>query len=135
MILKSIVFHMNPGTDRIIRCDVIVDRIESINIMHTTRQLYLEDSPERFTVMALDSEGNTFTSINGLPFEWNIIDIENNFNKHQIIDSRNVLRMAKLSDSEYDVSEKIKNLEKIGLNGHQILIEGLKTGLAFLFEP
>ena len=45
-------------------------------------------------------------------------------------DSRNVLRISKFIDSEYQVSESIRALEALGLSGHKILIEGLKTGTA-----
>ena len=40
-----------------LRCDVIVDVISKIEIETTTRELYLEDSPEEFTVRGLDDEG------------------------------------------------------------------------------
>ncbi len=108
--------------------------------------MYLEDSPESFTVEALDSEGNTFSSLDGLAFEWSIInDIRrsNAAESSQVtgssgeeksltgsIDSRNVLRTSKFIESEYEVSESIRQLESIGLSGHKILIEGLKTGTA-----
>ncbi|CAF0812330.1 unnamed protein product [Brachionus calyciflorus] len=124
--LTSIIFAKEIKTDKLIRCDVIVDQIKSIRIKHTTINLYLEDSPESFTAEALDSESNTFTSLEGLPFEWKVINDETND------DSRNVLRISKFIDSEYEVSESIRNLESIGLNGHKILIEGLKTGTAIV---
>ena len=37
--------------------DVIVDNIDMIDIVTTTRILYLGDSPEEFEVRALDDEG------------------------------------------------------------------------------
>ena len=121
-------------TDKLIRCDVIVDKINSIRIKHTTTLLYLEDSPECFTVEALDDENNTFSSIDGLPFEWTIINDLNeiNWNKTsaELEDSRHVLRISKLIDSEYEASESVRQLEAIGLSGNKILIEGLKTGTA-----
>ena len=40
-----------------LRCDVIVDVIHSIEIETTTRELYLEDSPESFSVRGVDDEG------------------------------------------------------------------------------
>ena len=113
---------------------MIVDKIDSIRIKHTTTHLYLEDSPECFTVEALDDEGNTFSSIDGLPFEWNIIEdagvLLANHTDSSSLDSRNILRISKFIESEYAVSESIRQLETIGLSGHQILIEGLKTGTA-----
>ncbi|RNA20580.1 nuclear pore membrane glycoprotein [Brachionus plicatilis] len=123
--MTSIIFAKDIKTNKLIRCDVIVDQIHSIRIKHTTTHLYLEDSPESLTAEALDSESNTFTSIDGLPFEWKVFNDETTFD-----DSRNVLRIAKFIDSEYEVSDSIKQLESLGLHGHKILIEGLKTGSA-----
>ena len=40
-----------------LRCDVIVDRIESIAIETTTHELYLDDSPEEFVIRAMNDEG------------------------------------------------------------------------------
>lgn len=111
---------------------MIVDQIANIRIKHTTTHLYLEDSPECFTVEALDSEGNTFTSIDGLAFEWSIIHDQQRHLKDSSDDnqSRNVLRISKLIDSEYELSESIRALEAVGLSGHKMLIEGLRTGTA-----
>ena len=41
-----------------LRCDAIVDLIHGIQIVSTTRELYLEDSPLELKIQALDSEGN-----------------------------------------------------------------------------
>lgn len=115
-----------------IRCDVIVDQINQIRIKHTTTHLYLEDSPECFTAEALDDEGNTFSSIDGLAFEWSILNDDGGDSEQLAasVDSRNVLKISKFIDSEYEVSDSIKQLESVGLTGHKILIEGLKTGQA-----
>ena len=45
------------ASGQIIRCDIIVDKIDLIDIVTTTRVLYLGDSPEEFEVRALDDEG------------------------------------------------------------------------------
>lgn len=129
----SIIFAKETINDKLIRCDVIIDKINEIRIKHTTTQLYLEDSPECFVCEAFDLEGNTFTSIEGLPFEWLII--EDNLNKQQqnnanYLDTRNVLKMLNFIESEYTVSDTIRNLEMQGYNGNKILIEGVKTGTA-----
>lgn len=46
-----------PATGQVLRCDAIVDLIHGIQIVSTTRELYLEDSPLELKVQALDSEG------------------------------------------------------------------------------
>ena len=91
---KGIIIAKEISTDKIIRCDVIVDKITRISIKHTTTQLYLEDSPECFVCEAFDLEGNSFTSIEGLGFQWSIVDKEDT----------NVLNMQRFIDSEYVVS-------------------------------
>jgi nuclear pore complex protein Nup210 len=42
----------------VLRCDAIVDLIHGIQIVSTTRELYLEDSPLELKIQALDSEGD-----------------------------------------------------------------------------
>ena len=41
-----------------LRCDAIVDLIHDVQIVSTTRELYLEDSPLELKIQALDSEGD-----------------------------------------------------------------------------
>lgn len=44
-------------TGHLLRCDVIVDVIDSIEIISRTREIYVEDAPLELTVRALDIEG------------------------------------------------------------------------------
>ena len=44
-------------TGQVLRCDAIVDIISEIQIVSTTRELHLEDSPLGLKIHALDSEG------------------------------------------------------------------------------
>lgn len=44
-------------TGQVLRCDAIVDIISEIQIVSTTRELHLEDSPLALNIHALDSEG------------------------------------------------------------------------------
>ncbi|NXP80425.1 PO210 protein, partial [Ramphastos sulfuratus] len=60
-------------TGQVLRCDAIVDLIHDIQVVSTTRELYLEDSPLKLKIQALDSEGNTFSSLAGLVFAWTIV--------------------------------------------------------------
>nr|XP_039333320.1 uncharacterized protein LOC101030404 isoform X1 [Saimiri boliviensis boliviensis] len=45
------------STGQVLRCDAIVDLIHGIQIVSTTRELSLEDSPLELKIQALDSEG------------------------------------------------------------------------------
>ena len=47
------------ATGQVLRCDAIVDLIHGIQIVSTTRELYLEDAPLELKIQALDSEGET----------------------------------------------------------------------------
>ena len=44
-------------TGQQLRCDVIIDDIETIAIETTTRELYLDDSPEEIEIRAMNEEG------------------------------------------------------------------------------
>lgn len=44
-------------TGEILRCDVILDVIKKFAVHTTTRELYLEEAPESFELMAQDAQG------------------------------------------------------------------------------
>lgn len=52
--MRSFVF---PVTGHLLRCDIIVDLIEQVEIVSRTREIYVEDSPLELSVRALDAEG------------------------------------------------------------------------------
>lgn len=52
-----IVLAENVDTGFILRCDVIVDVIDSLNIVTTTKELFMEEAPEMFEVCAVDNQG------------------------------------------------------------------------------
>lgn len=62
---KTKEFHRNSETvfaedvhsGQSLRCEVIVDVIHSLNLFTTTRELFLEESPELFDVQAYDDQG------------------------------------------------------------------------------
>ncbi|ETE69030.1 Nuclear pore membrane glycoprotein, partial [Ophiophagus hannah] len=55
--LTSIILAEDVLTGQVLRCDAIVDVIHTINIVSTTKELYLEDSPLQLKIQARDSEG------------------------------------------------------------------------------
>ncbi|XP_070565297.1 nuclear pore membrane glycoprotein 210-like isoform X2 [Ptychodera flava] len=125
--LNTIVFAEEQGTGHILRCDVIVDVIFSIDIVTTTRVLYLDNSPEQFEVRALDDEGNTFSSLEGLQFEWTLIsDTEGG----RVIDANTILRILPFEPTPYTPPPYIADMERRGQQGDIILVEGVKTGSA-----
>lgn len=55
-----------------LKCDIFVDSVKKISILTTTRSIYLESSLETLSILAFDSENNTFTSLEGTEIEWKI---------------------------------------------------------------
>ena len=49
--------HVHSATGQTLRCDVFVDTIARIEITTRTRELLLEEEPERFELQAYDDEG------------------------------------------------------------------------------
>uniref|UniRef100_A0A452UKT8 Nucleoporin 210 n=1 Tax=Ursus maritimus TaxID=29073 RepID=A0A452UKT8_URSMA len=123
--LTSIIFAEDITTGQVLRCDAIVDLIHGIQIVSTTRELYLEDSPLELKIQALDSEGNTFSTLAGLVFDWTIMkDTEAN----GFSDSHNALRILTFLESTYIPPSYISEMEKVAKQGDTILVSGMKTG-------
>ncbi|KAI5182041.1 hypothetical protein MUG91_G35n16 [Manis pentadactyla] len=123
--LTSIIFAEDITTGQVLRCDAIVDLIHGIQIVSTTRELYLEDSPLELKIQALDSEGNTFSTLAGLVFDWTIVkDTEAN----RFSDSHNALRILTFLESTYIPPSYISEMEKVAKQGDTILVSGMKTG-------
>lgn len=51
---------------------MILDVIHSLGVLTTTRELYLEEAPETFELWAQDSQGNAFSTLEGVEFSWNM---------------------------------------------------------------
>lgn len=127
--LTSIILAEDVVTGQVLRCDAIVDVISEIQIVSTTRELHLEDSPLALRIHALDSEGNTFSTLAGLVFDWTLVkDVGTN----GFSDSYNSLRVLKFSESTYTPPPYVSEMERVGKQGDIILVSGLKTGHAKL---
>ncbi|KAJ8257931.1 hypothetical protein GJAV_G00191270 [Gymnothorax javanicus] len=127
--LTSIILAEDVVTGQVLRCDAIVDIISEIQVVSTTRELHLEDSPLELRIQALDSEGNTFSTLAGLAFDWTIVkDAE----VARFSDSHNALRVLKFSESTYTPPGYISLMERVGQQGDIILVSGIKTGNAKL---
>ncbi|XP_003463919.2 nuclear pore membrane glycoprotein 210 isoform X2 [Cavia porcellus] len=123
--LTSIIFAEDITTGQVLRCDAIVDLIHGIQIVSTTRELYLEDSPLELKIQALDSEGNTFSTLAGLVFDWTIVkDTE----ADGFSDSHNALRILTFLESTYIPPSYISEMEKAAKQGDTVLVSGMKTG-------
>lgn len=52
-----VVFAEEVRSRQIIPCDVDVDVIDSLQIVTRTRELYVEEAPQRFEASAYDDQG------------------------------------------------------------------------------
>lgn len=53
----AFVLAKDLATGEVLRCDVILDLIDKLDVLTTTRELYLEEAPETFELWAQDSQG------------------------------------------------------------------------------
>jgi nuclear pore complex protein Nup210 len=135
---SATVYARDILTGQSVRCDVIIDKIQTIEIVYTTTRLYLEDAPELFKLRAHDQHGSTFSSIEHFPYEWRLLNAavvdEQTVKKSSTgtLDATKVIRILRLTDSSYEMSETVRNLESHGSLSYEILLEGLRTGSAFV---
>ncbi|KAF7415050.1 hypothetical protein HZH68_003539 [Vespula germanica] len=125
----AIVLAEDVNTGQLLRCDVIVDAIFSLNLVTTTRELYIEEAPEAFEVRAYDEQGNEFTTLAGVEFLWSI----GNADKRAQSDNKipgNVLRFLTYQESQYETPLTVVELDAAGKKGHIVLLEGIRTGTA-----
>ncbi|XP_056123608.1 nuclear pore membrane glycoprotein 210-like [Rhinichthys klamathensis goyatoka] len=110
-------------TGHILRCDVIIDRIERIKIVTTARQLFTDDPPLQLSVQAFDSEGNTFSCLAGLKFNWRLATES---------DARQAVRFVRHHDAGYVPPPHILSLEEVGQRGESVLLYGIHSGSALI---
>ncbi|XP_052218938.1 nuclear pore membrane glycoprotein 210-like isoform X2 [Dreissena polymorpha] len=128
----SIVMVENKVTGEVLKCIVIVDTLSRIEIETTTRLLYMEDSPEEMLVRGYDADGNVFSSLQGLEFDWSLHS-DTSGRHDDIVDANAILRILRFSESHYSPPAHIERLEEHGRQGDRILVEGIKTGSAFVW--
>uniref|UniRef100_H2YMB4 Uncharacterized protein n=1 Tax=Ciona savignyi TaxID=51511 RepID=H2YMB4_CIOSA len=117
----------------VLQCDVIIDRMYSIDIISRTRELYLEDPPETLKIRALDDEGNTFSSTAGLTFDWNLIqDTQDDSIGEKSVPAHSILHIQRFTDSMYKAEPYVEQLELDGKQSDTILLSGERTGTAYV---
>ncbi|KAK2582107.1 hypothetical protein KPH14_004479 [Odynerus spinipes] len=125
----AIVLAEDVNTGQFLRCDVIVDAIFSLNLVTTTRELYIEEAPEAFEVRAYDEQGNEFTTLAGVEFMWSIGHADKRTQTENKIPG-DVLRFLTYQESQYETPPTVAELDVIGKRGHIVLLEGIHTGTA-----
>ncbi|XP_077177559.1 nuclear pore membrane glycoprotein 210-like [Paroedura picta] len=126
--LASVVMAEEIVTGHLLRCDIIVDLIDHVEIISRTREIYVEDSPLELSVRALDLEGNTFSSLEGMEFEWSIAKDDEMEN----LELSSKIRILKYSEAEYSPPDYIVEMEREEKQGDRILVSGIKTGAAVI---
>ncbi|XP_051577817.1 nuclear pore membrane glycoprotein 210-like [Myxocyprinus asiaticus] len=121
--IHSVVQAQDPVTGHILRCDVIIDRIERIQIVTTTRQLYTDDPPLQLFVQAFDTKGNTFSCLAGLKFNWWLAKEP---------EAIQTVRFVRYHDSGYITQPHILALEDAGERGENVLLHGIHSGSALV---
>ncbi|XP_015435256.1 PREDICTED: nuclear pore membrane glycoprotein 210 [Dufourea novaeangliae] len=124
----AIVLAEDVNTGQFLRCDVIVDAIFSLNLVTTTRELYIEEAPEAFEVRAYDEQGNEFTTLAGVEFHWSIDNADKHMSNSKT--PNDVLRFMTYEESQYETPSTVAALDAAGKKGHIGLLEGIKTGTA-----
>ncbi|XP_014209952.1 nuclear pore membrane glycoprotein 210 [Copidosoma floridanum] len=127
----AIILAEDVNTGNFLRCDAIVDAIYSLDIVTTTRELFIEEAPEAFEVRAYDEQDNEFTTLAGVEFKWSIGNIEKKGQQSLDKDSPNdVLKFMTFQGSRYETPHSVEMLDCVGKTGNIILLEGVKTGTA-----
>ena len=105
-------------TGHILRVEVKVDAIRSLQIVTKTHELLLDEAPEAFEVRAYDEKMNEFSTLDGVVFKWDAKE------------RSDVLRFINFRDSAYDFdyASTSQNIEAKGQQGRKVLLEGVKTG-------
>uniref|UniRef100_A0A182Q5Y5 BIG2 domain-containing protein n=1 Tax=Anopheles farauti TaxID=69004 RepID=A0A182Q5Y5_9DIPT len=130
----AIVLAEDLATGEVLRCDVILDVIDQLGVLTTTRELYLEEAPETFELWAQDAQGNAFTTLEGIEFNWQIASHRSHDTRHVGAGDSSwsqVLRFLTFSESKFHVVPRaIERLEAAGVQGYMVLLEGINTGSA-----
>ncbi|XP_053675808.1 nuclear pore membrane glycoprotein 210 [Anopheles nili] len=130
----AIVLAEDLVTGEVLRCDVILDVIDQLGVLTTTRELYLEEAPETFELWAQDAQGNAFTTLEGIEFHWQIASHRSHDSRHGVAGDSSwsqVLRFLTFSESKFHVVPRaIERLEAAGVQGYMVLLDGINTGSA-----
>lgn len=122
----AIVLAEDLATGEVLRCNVILDAIDALAVRTTTRELYLEEAPEQFELSAHDAQGNEFSTLEGVAFDW-LIDSDSA--------STRVLQFLRFAQSAYhEVPASVAKFEAHytgdDRRGFLTLLEGVNTGTA-----
>uniref|UniRef100_A0A0N5AR32 BIG2 domain-containing protein n=1 Tax=Syphacia muris TaxID=451379 RepID=A0A0N5AR32_9BILA len=118
----AMIFAEDKDSGIVLSCGVAVDIIKTIIISTTTKVLFLDAGPSDMVIQAKNSEGDMFSNLGGIPFEWEL----------ESTSSKRPLRVVPFSQSKYEAPDGIRYLEENKKRGYVVLVEGLQTGTAVL---
>ncbi|XP_050347880.1 nuclear pore membrane glycoprotein 210 [Nymphalis io] len=121
-----IILAEDVNTGEILRGDVDIDKIASLKILSTTRDLYLEQAPEAFEVVAYDETGNKFTTLEGVSFTWTISNVGSIYGQIPLVN------LVRWSDTDYEAPKGVDELEYQGLHSYSVLLYGQAMGEALV---
>ena len=117
---SSFVIAEDLISGRKVRCEVYVDKIERIEIETTSRKMYHDDI-EELKVLAFDSIGNLFSTLEGLEFQWSIIAMNQNT-------PISPLKFVPYAESNIEVSDVLLEMERKGKESYSVLVRGVESG-------
>ncbi|XP_077550063.1 nucleoporin 210 isoform X2 [Haemaphysalis longicornis] len=110
-----------PGTGEQLRCVVIVDQLTSVEVVSTTRELLLGDTPELLELAGHNSQGDTFSSLDGISFDWSFQPLQQS--------PEPVLRFVPLSEWSCELpGPGVALWESRGRRSWAVLLEGRTVG-------
>jgi nuclear pore complex protein Nup210 len=116
---------------RVLRCEVYVDVVQRIEITSTTRTLYKEDV-EMLSVQAFDRDGNLFSSVAGLQFDWSIGGGGGGGDDASLSSKKRSgsLTFVPFASAAIEVDDVVLAMERRGQETALVLVQGLETGRA-----
>ena len=87
------------------RCEVFVAPISALSVHTTTKSVY-RDELEMLQIVATDPEGNTFSTLRGVEFEWQVRNDDSSK-----ANARNILKIVPFKGSQQEVDPLILQME------------------------
>lgn len=102
-------------TGDVLRCEAKVGRIHALQILTNMRSIDVEDI-NILEVQAFDEEGNVFSTVEGMKFQW------------RIEENPQCLRKIPIKEAHFKTTKKKHEMERKSFMTDIVLLKGLKTG-------
>lgn len=110
-----------PSTGEQLRCVVIVDQLASVEVVSTTRELLLGDTPELLELAGHNNQDDTFSSLDGISFDWSFQPLQQS--------PEPVLRFLPVSEWSCELpGPGVALWESRGRRSWAVLLEGRAVG-------